>query len=190
MGDAGSEIGAGGQPAKGSVRTTDRHVARPTDALSTFAGTASARLKQGELGRPDARVSVAFALGWQIAEIYRPERGTVTPPASGDDLPGLSRLSDEDLEQSGFDQMPAGITKLEYPILEAGLELPNAQYFADALDGVVGKDARRAAIRAFHIELLATLTAADFRLGKAYGLGRALADTTRNSRYGTRRSTP
>ncbi len=35
-------------------------------------------------------------------------------------------------------------------------------------------------MEAFHIELLATLTGADFRLGKAYGLGRALADVTRN----------
>ncbi len=179
MGDAGSETGAGAQPARGAIKPAHRHVVSPTDALGAFAGAASARLKQGELGRPDARVSVAFALGWQIAEIYRPERGTVTPPASEDDLPGLSRLSDEDLSQIGFDQVQAGITKLEDQILDAGLELPNAQYFGDALDGVVGEDGRRAAIRAFHIELLATLTAADFRLGKAYGLGRALADTTR-----------
>jgi hypothetical protein len=35
-------------------------------------------------------------------------------------------------------------------------------------------------VLALHIQLLSTLTAADFRLGKAYGLGRALADTCRN----------
>jgi hypothetical protein len=40
-------------------------------------------------------------------------------------------------------------------------------------------DERRVRVRALHVELLAGLTAADFRLGKAYGLGRALADTIR-----------
>jgi hypothetical protein len=38
-------------------------------------------------------------------------------------------------------------------------------------------EAIRRAILDLHIALLVDLTAADYRLGKAYGLGRALADT-------------
>ena len=39
------------------------------------------------------------------------------------------------------------------------------------------RDAIRKAILNLHVALLIQLTAADYRLGKAYGLGRALADT-------------
>jgi hypothetical protein len=155
------------------------HVGAPTDALTALVDTAASQVKRSELARPDARVSVAFALGWQVAEIYRPDRGTSTPPASVDDLPGLARLSEQDLAQIALDQVQAGITKLRDPILQAGLDPPGAQGFAARLRAITGEDDRRAAIREFHIELLGILTAADFRLGKAYGLGRAMADTTR-----------
>jgi hypothetical protein len=96
-----------------------------------------------------------------------------------DDLPGLARLSEQDLAQIALDQVQAGITKLREPILQAGLDPPSAQGFAARLRAITGEDDRRAAVREFHIELLGILTAADFRLGKAYGLGRAMADTTR-----------
>jgi hypothetical protein len=40
------------------------------------------------------------------------------------------------------------------------------------------RDQYRAALSDLHVNLLVTLTAADSSYGKAYGLGRALADTT------------
>jgi hypothetical protein len=79
----------------------------------------------------------------------------------------------------GLLQVQAGITKLRPSICDAELEVPNAEHFAEAIRRIRDSHERREAVREFHIGLLATLTAADFRLGKAYGLGRALADTTR-----------
>jgi hypothetical protein len=141
-----------------------------------------AALEQAERiahGAPDPRVGVAFALGWQIAEIYRPDPPPSAPPGEDDHLPALSDLTPDEYARVGLYQVQAGITKLWWTIAAAGLDVPNAEIFADDLQGVTGAD-RDAAVEAFHIEVLATLTGADFRLGKAYGLGRALADVTRH----------
>src|SRR5262249_22504064 len=87
-------------------------------------------------------------------------------------------LGAAELRELGFLQIQAGITKLRGPILAAGLEEPDAQRFGDAVNEIEDPHARNKAMREFHVRLLATLTAADFRLGQAYGLGRALADAT------------
>ena len=140
--------------------------------LTSFAGAAAAEAKKAAAGpRPDARVSAAFALGWQVADLYRIEQGTGEPPADDDDLPGLGRLSDSEyLELAGL-QLKAGLAKVSDTIGRANLANPQLP----KLDGA-GAD-WRTAIRDFHVDLLQALTAADFRLGKAYGLGRSLADT-------------
>jgi hypothetical protein len=153
----------------------------PSDAATAFYEAATAQVKRSELGRPDPLVSVAFTLGWQMSEVYRPERrATLAPPVSEHDLPGISRLTEVELEQMGLDQVQAGITKLAGRIINAGLELPDAEQFGDSLTEASDPVARQQTIRGFHVRLLSTLTAADFRLGQAYGLGRALADTTRD----------
>jgi hypothetical protein len=145
--------------------------------LSSLLGAAIAAGKQAEAGAPDARVSVAFALGWQMAELYRPGARQTSPSLAGR-LPGLSRLTGQEWTDIGLDQLQAGVTKLREPIEAAGLDMPDPQQLQSKLAPL--SEAQRAeALRAFHVDLLSTLTAADFRLGKAYGLGRALADTTR-----------
>lgn len=148
----------------------------PTDALSAAFEAAAAEFRTHAAG--DRRVMVAFALGWQMAEVCRPERSTGVAAAEQDDLPGIPRLSTVERQQMGLMQLQAGITKLRPSICAAGLEVPDAQRFADTVDKIDDPPQRRAAIREFHIRLVATLTAADFRLGKAYGLGRAMADST------------
>ena len=155
--------------------------AGPSDAATAFYEAATAQVKRSDLGRPDPLVSVAFALGWQMSEVYRPERRAIrTPPASQHDLPGISRLTEVEFQRMGLDQVQAGITKLATRIVNAGLELPDAEQFGDSLTDESDPVTRQQTIRASHVRLLSTLTAADFRLGKAYGLGRALADTTRD----------
>lgn len=151
----------------------------PGLALRTFADTALADAKRRAHGSTDPRVGAAFQLGWQMAEIYRPNPPATPAPGEDDHLPELSDLTTDEWARIGLYQVQAGITKLRLRITAAGLWAPNAQLFAQALEGATG-DARDAAVEAFHIELLAALTAADFRLGKGYGLGRALADVTRN----------
>jgi hypothetical protein len=149
----------------------------PTDALTAALAAAEKDFREHRDGDP--RVMVAFGLGWQMAEIYRPDRRHGSTPAAADDLPGISRFSAADLQEMGLFQVQAGITKLRDSICDAGLEVPDAQRFAEHIRSLGDRQRRRAEIREFHINLLSTLTAADFRLGKAYGLGRALADTTR-----------
>jgi hypothetical protein len=152
------------------------------DPQGAVKAVADAALEQAERiagGASDPRVGIAFALGWQIAEIYRPDPPPPPPPGEDDHLPGLSDLSADEYARVGLYQVQAGITKLWWTIAAAGLDVPNAETFADDVQGVTGAD-RDAAVEAFHIEVLATLTGADFRLGKGYGLGRSLADLTRN----------
>jgi hypothetical protein len=151
--------------------------ASPSDALTAFADTALADAKAAARGEPDWRVSEAFALGWQMSEIYAPD--TPGQPLQDGDLPDLSQLSAGEWDQIGLFQLQAGITKLSRAIAAAGLEVPDAQRFAARLAQMADSE-RAGALREFHIDLLATLTATDYRLGKAYGLGRALADATRN----------
>jgi hypothetical protein len=157
-----------------------RPVSTPSDALTAFANASIAQAKQAEQGQPDRRVSVAFALGWQMAEVYRPSRRDPDRSASMDDLPGISSLTPAELAELGLDQVQAGITKLALTITDAGLELPDAEAFGHGIGTDLDRTERQVRIRSFHVALLSTLTAADFRLGKAYGLGRAMADTTRS----------
>jgi hypothetical protein len=150
----------------------------PSDALAAFASTALADAKLAARGDPDWRVSEAFALGWQMSEIYRPDAPEQAPPVQAGDLPDLSQLSSADWDEIGLYQLQAGISKLSEAIIVAGLTVPDAEQFSAELQPLTGED-RADALKRFHINLLATLTAADFRLGKAYGLGRAIADATR-----------
>jgi hypothetical protein len=123
------------------------------------------------------QTTAAFALGWQMAELYRPPHSGPLPEQDDDDLPGLGSL---DLaERTGIlvDQVQAGLAALHDPVEEAGL--PAIGF--DAVRALLGQDPQtsRQAVRTLHREILGSLTAADFRLGTAYGLGRALADTCR-----------
>jgi hypothetical protein len=126
-----------------------------------------------------APVTVAFALGWHVAELYSghlgaAEREPVEPP---DTLPGLSDLLGYDLVELSLTQIGAELQLLAGSFGTAtGIQLPTLADFVSKREGHNAK-ALRLAIRDFHVELLEKLTAADFRLGKAYGLGRALADT-------------
>lgn len=140
---------------------------------------------------PDPSVSVAFALGWQMAELYEPGQGLARPPRRDSGLPGLGELSRGQRALIGLDQVDVALSRLKAHITEHGLEQPSTENARFALPGDSATEAggRPAghppdqvfadAIFDLHVELLATLTAADFKLGKSYGLGRALAETTR-----------
>jgi hypothetical protein len=137
----------------------------------------------------DDLVSIAIGLGWNVAELYREgqtrrgcprlDKPTLSAstkeeePCADDDLPGLSSLGAEPLRELRRHQIDVALRALSPTVMTAELELP------PTTDDFSQSDTkkRREAIEAFHADLLARLTAADFRLGKAYGLGRALVDT-------------
>ncbi len=147
-----------------------------TDALGPLA---DALVKAAKVTPPDTAsplVSVSFALGWQIAELYRPTSRRRMTKLDGD-LPGLGSLGDEQRAAILVSQVKAGLTKLAPQIKQNGL----AEVDLGPLEACLkeGHAELQTAVEQAHENLLRTLTATDFRFGKAYGLGRALADTCR-----------
>ncbi len=141
----------------------------PADALSAFAQSLvdAARHPPAEPA-PDPQVSAAFALGWQMAELYRPDAPTSRPPADEDDLPGLGRLDDSERGQIALKQVEAAVTKLGDVVSAAGLPPLSVSAFASCLTPGTSPDDRQQALCKLHVEVLSSLT--------------ALADTCRNPR--------
>ncbi|MFZ1993634.1 MAG: hypothetical protein WAU75_05955 [Solirubrobacteraceae bacterium] len=122
-------------------------------------------------------VTTALGLGWQMARLFAGQLSSNGKPKLDDDLPGLSKLPAASLVELGLVQADTALIELE-AFLGPNTSLPGTQ----AVHGEVSKEppdrnSIRQAILDLHVALLVNLTAADYRLGKAYGLGRALADT-------------
>ena len=248
------------QPADAGHPASSAPASASSDAQAFLSGAVSSALAPAA-GVPDPQVAVAFTLGWQMEELFRPQTrelasaGTAVPG----DLPGVDQFNRRELDLLGVAELRAGLHKLRPVIRNAGLRVPEAYRFARALgvadvDDIVDEDdsdddarstaaaaaaAARAApkptdavgraseaaqvlsklaqtvakvaqdvaaevaqevaqsargggdaehgrrrretrdqkILAFHLEILTTLTAARSRLGKAYWLGCALAET-------------
>lgn len=128
----------------------------------------------------DQRVCAAVALGWQVAQLFHSPvyEGSAGDPrlVEHERLPGRSRFSGPSQSKWLGEQIRSQVTRL--------LEAP-PQAVLDALAKVQAAlaDPRRSpditleGIFTLHCRLLEALTVADFRLGKAYGLGRAIAET-------------
>lgn len=150
----------------------------PGDGLDAFESALIAATKASPAVTGDPNVSLAFALGWQLSELFRADLRDRSERRD-DDLPDLGWLSDDERREISVDQVQGALFQLQPAIQKAGLTLP-----ADELNAVrtalTNWDSDGSpAVKALHLRLLATLIAADFRLGKAYQLGRALADTCR-----------
>ena len=127
----------------------------------------------------NARVCAAVSLGWEMAKLYHSpvHAGAAGDPARGGRLPGISGFSGATRSKWLAEQIDANLTSL--------LPMPPGSVMA-ALGTVIGlfgddqrhRDETLDAVFTLHCRLLEALTVADFRLGKAYGLGRALAETT------------
>ena len=125
-------------------------------------------------------VTRAFALGWQLSELSRgahPRAAAKGEPRGGP--PGVASLSDSQQTTLGIEQVQAALTVLAPTIADAGLQVPDVGSLREVFEKGDSADEVRAAVFELHVTVLAALTAADFRLGKAYGLGRALAETCR-----------
>lgn len=127
----------------------------------------------------DPEVMVAFVLGWQMSELYNPGSWPGKDAQPSGDLPGLSELGGSQRAELGLKQVEVGLKSLEGKIEAAGLDVPTVAEAKEKLPAAKLEEPYRAAIFKLHVELLTTLTATHFKLGKSYGLGRALADTTR-----------
>jgi hypothetical protein len=143
-----------------------------------------------EVSGTDAVASACFRLGWRLEELFGQSEVPERPPRAYDleYLHGLSKLTSYDRQRLGLDQVDFVVgqvtTKVGMPAA-VSLDLTTdarskLRATIDAGDGPASRrEEYRAALSRLHVNLLVTLTAADSSYGKAYGLGRALADTTR-----------
>jgi hypothetical protein len=180
------ETSAGG----GSGRTTKpTQTGGKTDVAGELAkgakeaGEALAKEFAASMSAPeptgDPEVMAAFVLGWQMSELYNPGPWPGTDAQPDVDLPGLGELGGSQRAELGLKQVEVGLKSLEGKVKAAGLDVPSVTEAKEKLPAAKLEEPYRAAIFELHVELLTTLTATHFKLGKSYGLGRALADTTR-----------
>src|SRR5262249_56052230 len=83
-------------------------------------------------------------------------------------------------EGMALGQVQAALAKLAEPMEKGHLAEPDLAELETCLLQPTPAATQQEAVRKLHLELLESLTAADYRLGKAYGIGRSLADTCRN----------
>jgi hypothetical protein len=134
-----------------------------------------------DLPAPDTSFSTAFALGWESASLFRGASFDAGRRSDGDDaLPGLTGLTAEQRTELAVDLIEAKLRKLEDRLTNTGPVDPAAvEGLREELENepTADRESLRQAVRRLHLEALRTLTAAELRLGRAYGLGHALADT-------------
>jgi hypothetical protein len=127
----------------------------------------------------DPSVSTAFSVGWRIAALYREASlDRERRDDRSDELPGPGALSGFARSELVVDLIEAGVRKLRDQLGPNGVDEEAAEELRKGLKARA-KDLRavRQRIERVHLGLLFALTAADFRLGKAYALGHALAET-------------
>jgi hypothetical protein len=111
-----------------------------------------------------------------MARLYTGPLSSAVEPRLERDLPGLSALPATQLVKLGLGQADVALSQLKAFLGNAQLPTTDAVR-AETEKHPPDRDAIRKAILNLHVALLIQLTAADYRLGKGYGLGRALADT-------------
>lgn len=117
-------------------------------------------------------VSTAFTIGWHVAELYHIERLPGERESVGSDsLPGIGSLPRKDRAHLLSMQIASALDKLGQK--ESGL----SEITELVTEEPINADALKLCVRRFHELLLKQFTARDSRLGKAYGLGRSLAES-------------
>jgi hypothetical protein len=132
-----------------------------------------------ELAHAHSGICRAVALGWQVAQLFHSpvHRGPACDPERGDHLPGRSDFPGASQSTWLGEQIQSqlGVLLAEpAPVLTQAM----SDVLALLTDPGRSRDATLDAVFTLHCRLLEALTVADFLLGKAYGLGRAIAETT------------
>jgi len=159
---------------------TQPKVPSSSDAAPT--GTTPEAAGSSVGGRADAArdgVISASVLGWHVAELFHTPlpRSMQRRQASSDKLIGIGELDPLSRARLLLAQVRADMERA-WRYDDSGQPLPDLAPVQSLLQAELRQPGQlQAAVAALHQQLLMTLTAADFRLGKAYGLGRALAET-------------
>jgi hypothetical protein len=124
-------------------------------------------------------VIAAFVLGWHMAELFHADvpRSRPRRQARLDKLVGIGDLDRLSRARLLLGQVQADVRRI-WRLDDSGQEPPDLGPVRSLLEAEVRQPGQlQVAVAALHQRLLVTMTVADFRLGKAYGLGRALAET-------------
>jgi hypothetical protein len=135
---------------------------------SAFADAVVAAVREHDA--PAVDVAVAVGLGWYLAALAHPGRAVDSAAAARGDLAGLAAVTDGQVLDFCHSQVEVAFARLRALVEKTGLALPDLKELRDCLES----DARSAAAGHVDNRTLAVLGAVDFRLGKAYGVGRAL----------------
>jgi hypothetical protein len=122
-------------------------------------------------------VCLAFQLGWDMSRLY----AIATIHRSFKYKPGTKLQSQRDFgtlhTERRLAAVSSGLQRMAGAFKAAGLERPTLTPLLSTYMGGGSKDEVREAVYRLHVATLITTQAADPRLGSAYNLGRALADT-------------
>jgi hypothetical protein len=171
MSATGSKDAAAGTAHRGGTGV-DREAKELFDA-------ATAAFKAAALARKSyPKIEASFRLGWHMAELFvlaQQSPGPAGAAARASSLPDRLPMA-SDLDPSTRRMLLLRQIEIDLEEIEAAAEIPAGKLPAAArLDDAL-RAAGAAAVVSDHQAVLATLTASDFRLGKAYSLGIALAD--------------
>jgi hypothetical protein len=150
----------------------------PADFRSAFFDAVVSAVRQQERSSADRQVSAALGLGWYLAALAHPGKVTETAAAVRGATMGLGALSEGQMLAYCHDHVAVAFAKLR-DVIDKAAALP-AEELAKLGDRIrsAEHDARRKAAGAVDAKVLSALSATDFRLGKAYGIGAALMNLT------------
>ena len=150
-----------------------------TEATGTAPEAGAGSSATGPANAARDGVISAFVLGWHMAELFHANvpRSVQRRQASPAKLAGVGELDPLSRARLLLAQVQADLRRA-WRFDDSGQQPPDPSPIQSLLEAEVRPPGQlQAAVGALHRQLLVALTAADFRLGKAYGLGRALAET-------------
>jgi len=152
---------------------------KPSEFASAFAAEVISAVRQQEASPTDAQVATAIALGWYLAALGHPGKVAQTAAAVRSSSTGLGVLTEGQTVAFCKGQVTVAFAKLRDLVEQAGLSLPDREIkeLSDCIASAQD-DARRKAAGEVDSKALSALSAADFRLGKAYGIGAAMMNLT------------
>ncbi len=141
-------------------------------AVETIPSSPSSALSQdGAAPTPASKASLAFGLGWHVAELFYFD---FTPPNGGprdvDALPGIDQLSPGSRADLLRMQLGVGLERL------GRSELAQDAHALELSEGGPQTAVARAQLRNFHERLLKSLAADDPALARSYDVGRTLSE--------------
>lgn len=136
---------------------------------------------EGDIKR---EVCAAVRLGWQMAELFHEPPAALVISGVGSrkstlDLPGVGKLTSEEKRALRMAQLAHGLQLLASATGDEQVQAIHQEVREDIERERIPDD-----LRALHVEMLSALTVADVRLGKGYGLGRALFEVCREGQDG------